>query len=415
MTESHSLKAREADVAPLEVVEPERAGFSSRRLGRIDAMMQHYVDDGKLSGGVALVARHGHVAHLRAFGNADLATGKPMQRDTLFRIYSMTKPITSVAVLMLMEEGLIRLSDPIANYIPAFKDTKVLASAPGEEPRMVDPIRPITIHDLLTHTTGLSHGLEAETVDDLFRARVGAHYFNPDATLETIIEEIASVPLAFQPGTAWKYSAGPDVLGYLVQVVSGMPFDVFLKQRLFGPLGMTDTDFWVPPEKRDRFAVMYTLDGQGKLTPAQPFPLAAGDYTCRTCGPMGTGGLVSTAGDYYRFAQMLLNGGVLDGARVLGRKTIELMASDHLPDGVHLNGSPAIGFGLGVSVLKDLGKSQSPGSVGTFAWGGAASTDFWIDPQEDLLGILMLQYLPPPMTTVPAIEDFHNLVYQALE
>ena len=400
--------------AELHVTRPEEHGFSSQRLGRINAMMRRAIDQGQLTGGSTLVARHDQVVHFETHGHADLEGRRPTQPNTIYRIYSMTKPVTSVAVLMLLEEGLIRLTDPIANYIPAFKAPKVLASARGEPLRTVDPFRPITILDLLTHTAGLNHGLGLEYVDDLFRERLATLYFSPDATLSSIVDAIASVPLAFQPGAAWMYSSAPDVLGYLVQTVSGMPFDAFLQQRLFAPLGMMDTDFWVPPEKLGRFAVMYTSDADGGLCLAQPFPMAAGDYTRRTRGPMGTGGLVATTRDYYQFCRLLHNKGLVDGERLLSRKTIDLLSADHLPAGVHMPGNESSGFGLGVNILKDLGMSPTLNSVGAYGWGGAASTNFWIDPQEHLVGLMMLQFLPSNDNGVPALDDFRNLVYQAL-
>jgi CubicO group peptidase (beta-lactamase class C family) len=324
----------------------------------------------------------------------------------------MTKPITSTAVLMLFEEGHFRLTDPVSRYIPAFKDVKVLDNTAGSGVRYVNIARPITIHDLLTHTAGLSYGFDDNVyIDDLYRKHVwGAQEANPDLTLEAFVGEIAKLPLAHQPGTLFRYSVATDVLGFLVQVVSGMPFDEFLKQRIFEPLGMVDTDFYVPPEKIERFAATYGPDEQGGLKVTDP--LKTSRYARPTKNPSGGGGLVSTTSDYLRFAQMLLNKGELDGVRLLGRKTVELMTTNHLPDGVHPFDDAASGFGLGVSVLMDLGQSQMPGTVGNFGWGGAANTNFWIDPKEELIGILMLQFMPSD--TYPVTPDFHILTYQAL-
>ena len=373
--------------------------------------MQRYVDEKRLAGVITLVARRGAVVHLGKCGMADIEAGKPMQLDTIFRIYSMTKPITSTAVLMLMEEGRLRLADPIAQYIPSFKDVKVLDNAPGSGVRQVSADRPITIRDLLTHTAGLSYGFDDVYIDELYRKHIwGPMETNPDLTLADWIGELAKLPLAFQPGTRFRYSVATDVLGYLVQVISGMPFETFLKQCIFEPLGMIDTDFWVPAEKVERFAANYAPDAEAGLKVIDP--PATSHYTRPSKAPSGGGGLVSTTGDFLRFAQMLLNKGEVDGVRLLGRKTVELTTTNHLPDGIFSFDDPATGFGLGVSVLLNLGKSQTLGSVGNFGWGGAANTNFWVDPQEELLGILMLQFMPSD--TYPVVADFRNLTYQAL-
>jgi CubicO group peptidase (beta-lactamase class C family) len=310
-----------------------------------------------------------------------------------------------------MEEGRLRLADPIAQYIPGFKDVKVLDNAPGSGVRQVSADRPITIRDLMTHTAGLSYGSDDIYIDELYRKHVwGPKEANPDTTLADWIGELAKLPLASQPGTRFRYSVATDVLGYLVQVISGMPFEAFLKQRIFEPLGMVDTDFWVPPQKVERFAANYGPDADAGLKVIDP--PATSHYTRPSKAPSGGGGLVSTTGDYLRFAQMLLNKGELEGVRLLGRKTVELMTTNHLPDGVYCFDDPSAGFGLGGSVLIDLGKSQMLGSLGNFEWSGAANTNFWIDPQEELLGILMLQFMP--IGTYPTRTDFRNLTYQAL-
>ncbi len=391
---------------------PEDVGFSSHRLARIRPAMQRYVDEKKLAGIITLIARRGQVVHLEKVGMADIAAGKPMQLDTLFRIYSMTKPITSVAVLMLMEEGRFHLMDPISRYIPAFKEVKVLDNASGSGVRYVDPVRPVTIHDLLTHTAGLSYGFEEHVyIDELYQKHVwAATETNPDLTLEAFVGEVAKMPLAHQPGTLFRYSVATDVLGFLVQVVSGMPFDEFLKQRILRPLGMPDTDFHVPPDKIERFAATYGPDEKDGLKVIDP--PRTGRYVRPTRNPSGGGGLVSTTGDYLRFAQMLLNQGELDGVRLLGRKTVQWMTANHLPVGIHPFDAPDAGFGLGVSVTIDLGRSPTLASLGNFGWGGAANTLFWVDPQEELIGILMTQFMPSD--TYPVNPDFRNLTYQAL-
>jgi CubicO group peptidase (beta-lactamase class C family) len=396
----------------METVQPESMGFSRQRLGRINRVMQQYVEDKKLAGIVTLIARHGKVVHFDKFGMADISGKKPMQTNSLFRIYSMTKPITSTAVLMLFEEGRFRLTDPVHQYIPAFKDVKVLDNAINSDKRLIEPSRSITIRDLLTHTAGLSYGFDDNFyIDELYRRYVFAKQDrNPNMTLEEMVTEIARIPLTFHPGSNFRYSMATDVLGYLVQLVSGLPFEDFLKQRIFDPLAMVDSAFYVPPEKVGRFTVVYGPDKKGGMKAVEQ---AEGSrYLNPPKAPSGGGGLVSTTQDYLRFCQMLLNYGELEGVRLLGRKTVELMTLDHLPASVDCFGNPHLGFGLGVSVLRDLAKSQNLGSAGNYGWGGAANTDFWIDPKENLIGILMLQYMPRDAYTV--MTDFRNLVYQAL-
>jgi CubicO group peptidase (beta-lactamase class C family) len=397
----------------MDIVKPEDLGFSSLRLARINAVMQRYVDEKKLAGIVTLVARRNKVVHFEKFGMADIEAGRPMQLDTLFRIYSMTKPITTTAALMLFEEGRLRLADPVSRYIPAFKDVKVLDNTAGSGVRYVDAMQPITIHHLLTHTAGLSYGFDENVyIDELYRKHIWtAAETNPDLTLEAFVGEIAKLPLAYQPGMLYRYSVATDVLGLLVQVVSGMPFDEVLKQRILGPLGMVDTGFHVPLEKIDRFAATYGPDEQGRLKVVDAPQTSR--YARPTHNPSGGGGLVSTAGDYLRFCRMLLNKGELDGVRLLGRKTVELMTTNAMPNGVQpFPEDASSSFGLGVSVLLDLRQSKLLGSSGTFGWGGAANTNFWIDPKEEIIGILMLQYMPSE--TYPVVADFRTLAYQAL-
>jgi CubicO group peptidase (beta-lactamase class C family) len=394
-------------------VEPESLGFSNQRLARIDTAMQRYVDEKKLAGIVTLVARCGKVVHFEKFGMADVEAGRPMQLDTLFRIYSMTKPITTTAALMLLEEGRIRLADPISRYIPAFKDVKVLDNTTGSGVRFVEAKQPITIHHLMTHTAGLSYGFDDNVyIDELYRKHIWEPVETaPGLTLEEFVGEVAKLPLAYQPGTLYRYSVATDVLGFLVQVVSGMPFDEFLKQRIFEPLGMVDTDFYVPPEKIERFSTVYGPDEQGGLKVVDASQ--ASHYAMPARFVSGGGGLVSTAGDYLRFCRMLLNEGELDGERLLGRKTVELMTTNHMPIGVQPFPEDAFaGFGLGVSVRLELRQSRRLESPGTFGWGGAANTNFWIDPKEEVIGILMLQYMPSD--TYPIVDDFRTLAYQAL-
>ena len=394
----------------MKLATPESVGFSSQRLARINTKLQHYIDEHKLAGITSLIARRGQVVHFEKFGMANIEAGTPMAADTIFRIYSMTKPITSVAVLMLFEEGALRLNDPVATYLPEFKETKVLNQAGW----LVDMARPVTIRDLLTHTAGLSYGFQGNfAIDRLYSQHVwGPMANNPTINLAEWIGAIAQQPLSFQPGTRYQYSVATDVLGYLVQVVAGVSFADFLQERIFAPLGMVDTFFAVPPEKLARFAANYGPQEGGGLKVID-IP-ADSQYARPTVRPSGGGGLLSTTGDYLRFAQMLLNKGELDGVRLLGRKTVELMTTNHLADGVYVDNDPikGLGFGLGVSVLLNLGKGQTLGSVGNYGWGGAANTNFWVDPQEALIGILMLQFMPSG--TYPVIDDFRILTYQAL-
>ncbi len=394
----------------MNLVQPEAVGFSSQRLARINTKLQRYIDDNKLAGITSLIARRGQIVHFEQFGMADIEAGTPMAADTIFRIYSMTKPITSVAALMLFEEGVLRLNDPVANYLPEFKETKVL----GQDGKLVPMARPMTIRDLLTHTAGLSYGFDGNFgIDQLYSQHVwGPMAANPGPTLAEWIGSIARQPLYFQPGTRYLYSLATDVLGYLVQVAAGMPLDDFFQERIFAPLGMVDTFFAVPPAKLARFAANYgPQEGGGLKVTDVP---ADSKFARPAARFSGGGGLLSTTGDYLRFAQMLLNQGELDGVRLLGRKTVELMTTNHLADGVYVDNDPirGLGFGLGVSVLLNLGKGQTLGSVGNYGWGGAANTNFWIDPQEELIGILMLQFMPSG--TYPVIDDFRILTYQAL-
>lgn len=394
----------------MQTVKPEDVGLSSQRLARIAPVLQKYIDERKLPGMIALAARRGKVAYYEKFGEMD--TGKAMQFDAIFRIYSMSKPITSVAVMMLFEEGHFRLSDPVSRYIPWFKDPKVMMAKSSSDYTLVPAQREITIRDLLTHTAGLSYGFEENSrLDAMYREKMwGWLDKHPKASLADWIEKIAALPLAFHPGTAFRYSVAIDVLGYLVQVISGQPFEKFLQDSIFGPLGMVDTSFFVTPEKASRFTAVYGPNKEGGMKITDPAD--SKDFLNPNRIPSGGGGLVSTTQDYLRFAQMLLNGGELDGVRLLGRKTVELMTLNHLPAGVYCWDNPAEGFGLGGSVLLDVACSQNQGSPGVFSWGGAANTKFIIDYKEELINILMLQYMPA--FALPVDIDFNNLVYQAL-
>ena len=396
----------------MNTVSPESVGFSSARLKRVDQVMQKYVDQGKLPGVLSLVARRGQVAHLSKIGWMNVEAQKPIAFDTLFRIYSMTKPITSVAVMMLYEEGRLFLSDPVAKYIPEFEDVKVFVRETETGVELANLKRPITIHHLLTHTGGLSYGFDSnDYVDKQIQKHVWRHHdANRDITLEEFVHRIAMCPLRTQPGTEFYYSLSVDVLGFLVQVVSGQPFDAFLQERILGPLGMDDTAFDVPESKLNRFAVNYQPDKEKGLAVFDAPETSR--FAKPTRCPAGGMGLLSTLGDYYRFTQMLLNKGELDGQRLLGRKTVELMTSNHLRDGVYRDGNPAQGFGLGFGVTLDVERTQALGSTGAYGWGGAATTRFVIDPQEELIHIEMTQLMNND--SVPVLDEIQVAIYQAI-
>ena len=397
----------------MDTATPEEVGFSASRLGRIGKWMQGYMDQNKLVGTIAMVARCGKVAYLERFGMMDLEAAKPMQFDTIFRIYSMTKPITTVAVMMLYEEGRFQLHDPVSRFIPQFADVKVFVGATEEDLELTELEREATIHDLLTHTAGLTYdSFEDSPVDAMYRE---ADLHRLDRTAKEVVLEIVKLPLVHQPGTTWRYSMATDVLGYLVQVVSGTSLDLFFEEKIFKPLGMEDTDFYVPEEKLDRFAAMYgpAENGGVELLDAP----ATSPYTRPPGFLSGGAGLVSTASDYMRFTQMLLNGGELDGTRLLGRKTVELMTSNHLPDKlIPIQMQPhtlhGCGFGLGFRVLVNLAWAGRLGSEGEFGWGGYASTSFFVDPKEGLIGLLLTQLAPSRY--YPIRDEFKVLVYQAL-
>jgi CubicO group peptidase (beta-lactamase class C family) len=385
---------------------PEALGLSSERLARIDAhLKRRYLDPGKIAGALTLVWRRGEIAWLSPVGLMDRERGKPMTEDTIFRIYSMTKPIASVALMTLYEQGHFQLSDPVHKAIPEWRDLRVYRM--GNHPRwQTSPCaRPMSIRDLLTHTSGLTYGfMERSNVDRAYRklglsGRLGERY---EGTLEDYVSTLSALPLEFSPGTAWNYSVSTDIVGRLVELYSGEPFDEYLRRHLFEPLGMEDTGFFVPPEKLDRFAACYDR-GPGKVLRLQDDPEKS-PYLELPRFVSGGSGLVSTAHDYLRFCRALIQGGELDGARILGRKTIELMTANHLPGGADLASlsvgmfsevrNEGTGFGLGFSVNLDPVANQGAGSVGEYAWGGAASTAFTIDPAEELILIFLTQLMP---------------------
>ena len=399
----------------------EERGVVSKRLTRINDMFKADVSKGTIPGAVALIARHGKLAYLESFGFRDREKQLPMATDSIFRIASMTKPMVSMAIMMLAEEGKLRLVNPVSTYLPQLKDLLVgveVAGAAGKpELRLAPARREMTLQDLLRHTSGLTYGQFGDSL--VKQAYREANVFDPNQTNAEFISKLAKLPLQNQPGEVWDYSMSTDVLGRLVEVISGMDLDGFIEARITGPLGMNDTGFMVAKEKADRIAEPQIDPRTGKR-PAMPR-----DLTAQPRFLSGGGGMVSTAPDYLRLAQMLLNGGELDGARILSRKTIALMPSDHLPPDVAFSASTRSqfeessptpefgqGFGLGFCVRKEPGRNPVPGSVGDFYWSGVHGTYFWVDPREQLIGVLML-CAPELRRHYRAL--MRQLVYQALD
>ena len=377
----------------IKVVAPESVGISSTRLARLDREMQNYIDQGKLAGIIVLVARHGSIVHHKAFGMADIESGKKMRTDHLVRMYSMTKPITSTALLMLYEEGKFQLTDPLEKYIPAFRGVKVFAGL-DENGRMKyeEPKRKINIHDVFRHTAGFSYGFGDSPVDKAYQ-EAGIN-FETMNSLKEFVDKLATVPLLYHPGEQWVYSVAHDVQAYLVEYFSGMPFGQFVKEKIFQPLGMKDAVFGVPKEYIGRYTTNYgPAEGGGLRAIDKP---ESSNYARFTGTPFGGLSLSSTAMDYFLFSQMLLNKGKLGDVRLLGKKTVELMTANNLPAGIEDIGgvSPGSGYGLGVGVLKSPAQSGNLGSEGQFGWGGAASTSVIIDPEEDMVSIFLTQYMP---------------------
>ncbi len=412
----YAVAAQQPAPAPATAT-PASVGISGERLNRLHAGMQGFVDRKEAGGIVTLIARDGKVVDVNAFGFQDVAGKTPMRTDTLFRIASMTKPVTSVAVMMLYEEGKLLLTDPVSKFIPAFKSSRVLEGA-AEAP--VAARRGINLRDLLTHRSGITYGfINGGPVGGGYRKNgVTDGLTVTTMTLAEAIDKLAAEPLIAQPGAAWNYSLSTDVLGRVVEVASGMPFQVFLRERIFKPLRMADTDFVVPETKWSRLATVYAPDGAGGIRPMTD-PESFGNtvmspnasYKEGKTYYSGGAGLISTARDYARFAQMLLNGGSLDGARLLSPKTIELMTASHTAD---LPGSGLIGggaqFGLGFRVVTDVGATQTLGSNGVYGWSGIYGTNFWVDPKERLVAIVLVQRYPGS----PVATAFTPLVYQAM-
>jgi CubicO group peptidase (beta-lactamase class C family) len=410
-----------ADTVLRPATDPAELGFDAERLERIDRHFDRYVDDGRLAGYLALVARRGRVVHVASNGKRDLESGAPVEPDTLWRIYSMTKPITTVAAMMLWEEGAFELKDPVARFVPSFAGVRVYVRGPAHKPLTVPAQEPVRIWHLMTHTSGLSYGFHhAHAVDEAYRLAGFETGTPPGMDLAACCDAWAGLPLAFQPGTEWNYSVATDVLGRIVEVISGRPLDAFFAERIFAPLGMRDTAFHAAPEDHGRLAALYTPD------PATGRAIRFDEMGAVALRPpqalLGGGGLVSSAADYLRFALMLLGEGELDGVRLLAPRTLRYMRRNHLPGGADLEafGRPlfaettfeGVGFGLGFSVVVDPVAGKTTTSPGEFAWGGLASTAFWVDPVEDMVVLFFTQLLPS--SAYPLRPQLHQLIHQAL-
>ncbi len=395
----------------LPAASPEQVGMSAERLARIAPVMRDYIDQGKLAGISAAVARRGKLVYFEQFGEMDASKDGALEPGAIFRIYSMSKPITSVAVMTLVEQGKLRLNDPVSKFIPAFKNMKVFVRETEDGIETEDAKRDITVRDLLTHTSGLTYGhMNANPVDRMYREKsiMYPRFDGEDGSLADFITELVKVPLLHQPGSAFNYGVSTDVLGRLVEVVSGQPFDDYLAENIFAPLGMDDSGFFVPKEKLARFTANHgTEEGKLVVIDTASGSLFAGKRELLS----GGAGMLSTTMDDMRFAQMMLNGGELEGTRILGPKTVELMSSAHVRR-ADMPADMGVGFGLGFAVVTDITKTGAPGSNGTYYWGGAASTIFWIDPDEDLIVVLMTQFMLS--NVYPLKEELAALVYQAV-
>ncbi len=405
------LGALPAVAQPLPRARPEEVGVSSERLERLTATLHRYVDEGRLAGGVALVARRGKLIYLEAFGQRDREAGSPMRPDTIFRIASQTKAIVSVGAMVLEEEGRLLLTDPVGRYLPEFRDTTVAVPRAGGGYDVVKANRPITIRELLTHTSGVGYG--NGTAADRWKAAglQGWYFADRQEPIGATVSRMAALPFEAQPGERWVYGYSIDILGALLERVSGQPLDAFLESRVLGPLGMKHTAFYLPEATKDRLAVVYSATGRGPLLRA-PDPGGMEGQGAYVTGPRrsfsGGAGLLSTAGDYARFLQMLLDDGVLEGRRVLSRKSVRLMTVNHVGD-LYGRGE---GFGLGFALREDPADRGTPGSVGEFGWGGAYHTTYWVDPAERLVVVYLTQLIP-----AMDIDDhgkLRALVYQAL-
>jgi CubicO group peptidase (beta-lactamase class C family) len=401
-------------------VEPAEAGLDPKALDRLDQHFAHYVDEGRLPGFLVAVSRGGRVAHLTTHGHRDLAAGRPVAPDTLWRIYSMTKPVTAVAALLLVEEGKLTLDDPVGRHLPAFAEPRVYVEGSGTDVRTRPAAGPLLIRHLMTHTAGLTFAFyHCHPVDALYREANLESAVLPGSDLARTVDVYASLPLQFDPGTQWNYSVASNVLGRVIEVVSGRPLDEFLAERVFGPLGMTDAGFRVTDAQADRLAELYGETDDGGIAPIPGLPLRNG----RPRFLSGSGGLAASAHDIHRFMELLRRRGELDGTRLLAPETVDLMTSNHLPDGADLRSfgsrpahdepnNDGVGFGLGVSDVIDPSRTRAPAGLGTYGWSGVATTTFWIDPTRDLTVQFMTQVRPKTSHTM--FTDLKRLVHEAV-
>ncbi len=398
---------------------PEDVGMSSAGLRNVSRLVQGYLDERKLPGAISLVARRGRVVHFETYGNMDDERQKPMRADAIFRFYSMTKPIASVGLMMLYEQGRFQLDDPASRFIPELKTLKVFVSGTADDFEVREPAREMTVRDLLMHTSGLVGRDTASPVGELYR-RAGLTGADSPFTLADMIQKLKQIPLQVDPGSRWIYGISTDLVGYLCEVISGMPFDRYLDERVLGPLGMVDTGFTVPHSQVDRFAANYAPSAGVPRYRLVDDPMSS-SYTRPRTYFSGSGGLVSTAADYLRFCTMLRNGGELDGVRILGPRTLQLMTLNHLPGGKDLatmaqnaaeTQREGQGFGLGFAVLLDQTVAQIIGTPGEFYWGGAASTAFFVNPKEDLIMIFLTQLRPS--STYPIRRELRTTIYSSI-
>ena len=404
----HPFAAELVLAADLEPAAPFEVGFSAERLERLEAGMHQMVNDGKLAGVITMLARHGKVVHVDTAGVKNVETGEPLERDSIFRIFSMTKPIIGAAMMMLYEEGKWRLNDPVTRYIPEFADLKVYAGEnPDGSPQLENLESRMRMRHLMTHTAGFGYTLNPR--NPVHRMVIDQKVFDEDAPLDTMIDRLFRIPLLAHPGTQYSYSAAIDVQGYLVEQLSGQPLDQFLRERIFEPLGMVDTAFYVPESKLNRVGLQHTMR-DGELVLAQ-----GGRSRIRTtppAGPSGGGGLYGTADDYMKFAQMMLNGGELNGQRLLGTRTVEMMRTNHMSDRALPTRGNGLGWGLGFTVVIDAAAAGEPYGDGSYYWVGIAGTWFWIDPVNDLTFVGMIQHRGTAIGEVQGLS--RNLTYQAI-
>lgn len=393
---------------------PDVLGLDRAQLNALDAALQAFVDSGRVSAIYAVIARHGRTGYERTFGWRDVAARDRLERDDIFRIYSMTKPVIAAAVLRLVEDGRLVLDDPVSKYIPSFAHLKVLVGGSADAPLLAEPSSPVTVRMLLNHTSGLPYGLTPSAADTIFsRARM----YRPERSLAEFVDSLAHVPLLFHPGTRWSYSSGFDVAGRVIEVASGQPLDEYLESALFRPLGMRDTGFRVRPETRHRVATVYAPSDESTIRPLGPDNLLA-MFEPEARFFWGSGGLLATPDDFLRFAQMLLNGGTFEGARILSPASVALMTQNTLPDSltpVSYGGvsDGTYGFGLGVAVRVDSAGAQRPGPIGIYRWSGYLGTYFWNDPVNDMTAMVWTQLSPG--ARYPLEAAFQALVYAALE